>query len=157
MARTFSKYPQPYYAERAKEVDDINMTAKVENCATTEDGILVTYVDGNKILMPIKSGGDSIVVDVSEDNKHIIIKINNPAPTYTASFNANGGTGEMADVTDVAAGEYTLPSNGFTAPEGKKFKGWATSATGDVIATATYNVTENVTFYAIWEDNTVAD
>ena len=75
MARTFSKYPQPYYAERAKEVDDINITAKVENCATTEDGILVTYEDGNKILLPIKSGDGAIVVDVSENSKHIIVKM----------------------------------------------------------------------------------
>lgn len=67
MGRTFSKYPQPYYAERAKEVDDINITAKVENYATTEDG--------NKILLPIKSGDGAIVVDVSEDNKHIIVKM----------------------------------------------------------------------------------
>ena len=72
--------------------------------------------------------------------------------TYTVSFNANGGTGTMADVTGVTAGEYTLPANGFTAPAGKQFKGWATSATGEVIATATYNVTGNVTFYAIWEN-----
>ena len=75
MTRTFSKEPQPYYAERAKEVDDINITAKVENCATTEDGILITYEDGNKILLPIKSGDDAIVVDVSADNKYIIIKM----------------------------------------------------------------------------------
>ena len=77
---------------------------------------------------------------------------NIPVTTYTVSFNANGGTGTMADVTGVAAGEYTLPANGFTAPAGKQFKGWATSATGEVIATATYNVTGNVTFYAIWEN-----
>ena len=77
---------------------------------------------------------------------------NIPVTTYTVSFNANGGTGEMADVTGVAAGAYTLPANGFTAPAGKQFKGWATSATGEVIATATYNVTGNVTFYAIWEN-----
>ncbi|MCI6971576.1 MAG: InlB B-repeat-containing protein, partial [Eubacterium sp.] len=77
---------------------------------------------------------------------------NIPVTTYTVSFNANGGTGEMADVTGVTAGEYTLPANGFTAPAGKQFKGWATSATGEVIATATYNVTGNVTFYAIWEN-----
>ena len=75
-----------------------------------------------------------------------------PPTTYTVSFNANGGTGEMADVTGVTAGEYTLPANGFTAPAGKQFKGWATSETGEVIATATYNVTGNVTFYAIWEN-----
>ena len=67
MGRTFSKYPQPYYAERAKEVDDINITAKVENYATNEDG--------NKNLLPIKSGDGAIVVDVSEDNKHIIVKM----------------------------------------------------------------------------------
>lgn len=75
MSRTFSKEPQPYYAQRAKEVDAIDITAKVENCATTNDGILVTYEDGNKILIPIKSGDDAIVVDVSEDNKSIIIKM----------------------------------------------------------------------------------
>ena len=41
--------------------------------------------------------------------------------TYTVSFNANGGSGTMADVTDIS-GEYTLPENGFTAPGGKQFK-----------------------------------
>ena len=35
MARTFSNTPEPHYVERAKEVDDINITAKVENCTTT--------------------------------------------------------------------------------------------------------------------------
>ena len=75
-----------------------------------------------------------------------------PPATYTVSFNANGGTGTMAEVTGVSAGAYTLPANGFIAPDGKRFVGWATSATGSVITTATYNVTENVTFYAIWEE-----
>ena len=46
-----------------------------QNCASTEDGILVTYEDDNKILLPIKSGDDAIVVDVSADNKYIIIKM----------------------------------------------------------------------------------
>ena len=74
-----------------------------------------------------------------------------PAPaTYTVSFNANGGTGTMADVTDVS-GEYTLPANGFTAPDGKQFKGWATSAYGSVISGTTYEVSSDTTFYAIWE------
>lgn len=48
-----------------------------------------------------------------------------PAPTtYTVSFDANGGTGTMADVTGIS-GEYTLPANGFTAPSGKQFKAWS--------------------------------
>ena len=75
-----------------------------------------------------------------------------PVTTYTVRFNANGGTGTMTDVTGVPAGAYTLPANGFTAPAGKQFKGWSTGASGAVIEGTTYNVTGNVTLYAIWED-----
>ena len=76
-----------------------------------------------------------------------------PPATYTVSFDANGGTGSMADVTGVSAGAYTLPANGFTAPDGKRFVGWATSASGT--ATAAGNaiiVSDNMTLYAIWEE-----
>ena len=75
-----------------------------------------------------------------------------PVTTYTVRFNANGGTGTMADVTGVPAGAYILPANGFTAPAGKQFKGWSTGASGAVIEGTTYNVTGDVTLYAIWED-----
>ncbi len=72
-----------------------------------------------------------------------------PVTTYTVSFNANGGTGTMADVTDVS-GEYTLPANGFTAPDGKQFKAWSVGgvekAVGDKIT-----VTANTTVTAVWE------
>lgn len=70
--------------------------------------------------------------------------------TYTVSFNANGGSGTMADVTDIS-GEYTLPENGFTAPGGKQFKAWSVGgvekAVGDKIT-----VTANTTVTAVWED-----
>ena len=69
---------------------------------------------------------------------------------YTVTFDANGGTGTMADVTDVL-GDYTLPENGFTAPEGKQFKGWSVDgkekAVGDKIT-----VSANTTVKAVWED-----
>ena len=73
-----------------------------------------------------------------------------PVVNYTVSFNANGGSGSMNPVQ--FAGEYTLPTCGFTAPTGKQFKGWATSANGSVIEGTTYNVTANVEFFAIWEN-----
>ena len=74
-----------------------------------------------------------------------------PAPaTYTVSFDANGGTGTMADVTGVS-GEYTLPANGFTAPADKQFKCWSVDgvekAAGDTIT-----VNANTTVTAIWKD-----
>ena len=76
-----------------------------------------------------------------------------PPATYTVSFNANGGTGAMAEVTGVSAGAYTLPANGFTAPDGKRFVGWATSASGTATAAGgTITVSDKVTLYAIWEE-----
>ena len=69
--------------------------------------------------------------------------------TYTVSFDANGGTGTMANVTGVT-GEYTLPANGFTAPAGKQFKAWSVGgsekAVGDKIT-----VTANTTVTAVWK------
>ena len=69
--------------------------------------------------------------------------------TYTVSFAANGGTGRMADVTGIS-GEYTLPENGFTAPDGKQFKAWSVGgsekAVGDKIT-----VTADTTVTAVWE------
>lgn len=70
---------------------------------------------------------------------------------YTVSFDANGGTGEMAAVPSVL-GEYTLTENGFAAPEGKQFKGWAASADGEVISGAAIPLSADTILYAIWED-----
>ena len=88
---------------------------------------------------------------VGSDTKELSIMIAKAAPAeYTVRFNANGGGGTMADVTGVS-GSYTLPSCGFTEPEGKQFKGWSTSADGSVISGTTYEVSSDTTFYAIWE------
>ena len=71
------------------------------------------------------------------------------AKTYTVSFDANGGKSTMADVTGIS-GEYTLPENGFTAPDGKQFKAWSVGgkekAVGDKIT-----VTADTTVKAVWE------
>lgn len=74
------------------------------------------------------------------------------AQFYTVSFDANGGSGTMSDVSD-ATGSYTLPDSAFTAPENKTFVGWKANNTGEVIAAGeSYTVSANVTFYAQWAD-----
>ena len=101
--------------------------------------------------------GNYYVVAYLNDNYYLSEKftVNYTAPvtTYTVSFNANGGTGTMADVTDIS-GEYTLPANGFTAPAGKQFKAWSVGgvekAVGDKIT-----VTANTTVTAVWENTPV--
>ena len=74
------------------------------------------------------------------------------AETYTVSFDKNGGTGTMLDETEQLGG-YVLPECTFTAPTGMQFKCWAEgSESGNQYAPSEeYNVTSNVTFYAVWE------
>lgn len=74
-----------------------------------------------------------------------------PGVSYTVSFNNNGGSGSMADVPD-QSGSYTLPANGFTAPEGYEFAGWKANNAGDTLAAgASYALSADVTFYAQWQ------
>lgn len=72
---------------------------------------------------------------------------------YDVSFNANGGSGNMDDVTDIT-GEYVLPDCGFSAPKGKQFKAWAENSVNGMQynAGATYTGNGDTEFYAIWED-----
>lgn len=79
--------------------------------------------------------------------------ISRTSPSYTVSYNANGGTGTMADVLDVPAGQYTLLNNAFTAPTGKVFSGWKANNSGDLLdENAVYSVNSDVSFYAQWAD-----
>lgn len=74
-----------------------------------------------------------------------------PAPTYTVSFDANGGTGTMATVT--TASPYSLPTCGFTAPQGKEFDCWAVDGDENTYAPGdSYTLTGNTTFIAQWKD-----
>ena len=95
-----------------------------------------------------KAVGDKITVIANTTVTAVWENI--PVVTYTVSFAANGGTGTMTDVTGVS-GEYTLPANGFTAPDGKQFKAWSVGgvekAAGDKIT-----VTANTTVTAVWEN-----
>ncbi|WP_035768134.1 InlB B-repeat-containing protein [Butyrivibrio sp. NC2002] len=80
--------------------------------------------------------------------------------TYKITFVANGGSGTM-DVQEITqqAGDK-LNANAFTAPAGKKFAGWATSASGDVVYTdeaTTENIKEATTLFAVWVDDGSAE
>ena len=88
-------------------------------------------------------------VDMTENKTVYAIWEDIPVVTYTLTFDANGGTGTMAAKTGLT-GEYTLPTNEFTAPSGKQFKGWSLTTDGAIVTKV--NMTENKTVYAIWED-----
>ena len=118
-------------------------------------GVTLTPVGNNTLANdPTTSiNGKSGMIGAWDGNRrNYFITISIPASqpiTHTVSFDANGGTGTMADVTGIS-GEYTLPENGFTAPDGKQFKAWRVDgnekAVGDKIT-----VTADTTVTAVWE------
>lgn len=72
-------------------------------------------------------------------------------PSYTISYNANGGSGAPSSQTKWYGTNITLSSTKPTRP-GYIFKGWATSSTGSVAyaSGATYSSNASVTLYAVW-------
>ena len=56
------------------------------------------------------------------------------ANTYTVTFDANGGTGTMADQICVKGKTYNIRKCALTAPSGKTFAGWRSSENGRLYA-----------------------
>lgn len=76
-----------------------------------------------------------------------------PTPTYTLSYDENGGTGTMDSQSAESGQSVTVLANAFTAPTGYTFKEWNTNAKGSGTKyTAGQNVTltEDLTLYAVW-------
>lgn len=78
------------------------------------------------------------------------------ANTYAVTYNANGGTGEPAAQTKTHGVSLTLTTSKPTKPN-YTFKGWATTATGDVSYQpgGTYTGNAALTLYAVWESSYV--
>lgn len=79
--------------------------------------------------------------------------------TYTVTFDANGGSGEMGSQTFTYDVEQALTANTFTR-EDCTFAGWATTANGDVtyadgqkVSNLTAEDKATVTLYAVWNEN----
>lgn len=77
--------------------------------------------------------------------------------TFSLTYDKNGGTGTTAADTGIAYGAtQALAANGFTAPQGKEFKGWSLNSTATAAAAKAAGtnvlVDANYIYYAIWGD-----
>ena len=135
-----------------------------EGDENNESSYISIRSDTTSTSSPYEYSHRTSIYDLDAGNYYVVAYLNNhyylgekvtvnytvPVTTYTVSFDANGGTGTMADVTGIS-GSYTLPACTFTAPSDKQFKGWSTSASGAVITGTSITVSADTTLYAIWE------
>ena len=89
--------------------------------------------------------GDTIYVDGPNT---VVNAVWEPIPAKVI-FDNGGGTGAMEDVE--IYGDYTLPSCGFTAPDGQQFKSWQLDGQEKQPGDSIY-VDCIVTATALWED-----
>lgn len=99
------------------------------------------------------SGGSSYA---SKIYAFYYIGIAETVPQYTVKYNANGGSGSMAD-QPIAVDEYDYLTPCSFTKTGYVFAGWALSASGAVVyldGAQVYNLAgadETVNLYAVWE------
>ena len=77
--------------------------------------------------------------------------------TYRVTFDLMGGTSATIEDTDVTAGQSINLDDGtnITAPAGKEFVGWATTADATVAdVTSPYTPSDDITLYAVYQNET---
>ena len=117
-------------------------------------GVKEVYYEGAVI--------DKLGISIAEGNTALTDATwhyNSPAPDtpeptiFTLTYNANGGRG--APEAQTGNGVVTIPDTRPTC-DGYTFVGWATSATAtsaQYLPGGSFNLTENMTLYAVWQKN----
>ena len=69
---------------------------------------------------------------------------------FTVNYDANGGSGAMAGEVFVEGSDAKLAHNGFKAPKGYLFVGWALSPTDTKTVKVIEKISKDMTVYATW-------
>ena len=113
--------------------------------AVNAEGIVANYSNAEHGVRPIVSLKPNVKVTGKDTSGAWNIEI----AMCKITFDANGGSGTMVDLTKEENEEYTLPTCGFTAPTNKEFSHWEvngqTKAPGEKIT-----ITSNTIIKAIW-------
>ncbi|MGN1239863.1 MAG: InlB B-repeat-containing protein, partial [Paludibacteraceae bacterium] len=99
--------------------------------------------------------GDNVVLYLDWSNKTFWYAVD---PTYTVTYDYNGGSGSETSATCKQGEAVTLPTP--NTREGYTFNGWYTAATDGTLAGAagaTYTPTGDITLYAQWLKDYSAD
>lgn len=111
-----------------------------------------------KIIVETKDGYE-IIVEIDNDlQTGKIISITKGKAVWKIRFEGNGGKGEVPKTIEIRKGFLiTLPDAGSLNKENYKMVGWrANNETDKIYANeSSYEPTEDTTFYAVWEEDTV--
>ena len=123
------------YLDTDCELENSNGVWTVKAKTTSESGSASSYTGG--------SGGGS-----SGPSTPVVIT------SYTVTFYANGGTGEMESQNFSEGDTKALTANGFTR-DGYTFVGWAVTEGGEVVYADGEVITADkaLTLYAVWIEN----
>ena len=108
--------------------------------------------DGYKFLgwFTTSTGGDKVTADtVVNGNITVYAQWERIIPTYTVSYDVNGGNESYSDATVSEGGKVTLPAD--PTRDGYKFLGWFTERNGGSEVSSDTVVTGNMTVHARWE------
>ena len=108
--------------------------------------------DGHRFLgwFTASDGGDKVTSDtVVNGNMTVYAQWERIIPTYTVSYDVNGGDGSYGDATVSEGDKVTLPTD--PTRDGYKFLGWFTELDGGSKVTSDTVVTGDMTIHAHWE------
>lgn len=145
------KYKVSFNSNGAEGTMQAQKIKKGEKCTLPENGFTPPEnkkFAGWKIGNETKLVGDKITVNGNTEVTAIWKDIE-----YKVIFNNNEGTGEMPEQKVKKGAEYTLPENGFTAPNGQEFKAWSVDGQ-EYPAKAKIKINKETTIKAIWKDKT---
>lgn len=140
---------------------------------TTYEWLTTTITQGHKVNITVaantgsaRSGYFKVYgTDGTVNTESNLVTINQAeyvAPTYTVTYNANGGTGTMTDPNSpyTENTQVTLLENTFTAPEGKIWDSWLVKDADQTTIAVNNNTftmpASNVTVTAQWVDDPYA-
>lgn len=108
------------------------------------DGATVDFTDGQEVKnLTAENGGIVTLYAVWQ-----------PIPTYTVTYNANGGTGGPAESLPVTEGDTIAVSDEEPTRDGYKFLGWSDNPAATVNqykAGDSLTMVRDITLYAVWQ------
>ena len=153
---------EPMTGKKKKPVVISNITyenlrgATHANPATYEEGTLVTFANPSAVTGYVFAGWTPEQITGEMTGNQTITAAWTPI-TYSIAYAANGGSGTMEQTSVTYDASATIATNAFVY-EGHLFKGWATTADGEVVyvggeTVSNLTTVQNgvVTLYAIWE------